>query len=86
MQGGFCWGSVTKKIIDFPDSTFDPFWSEKPEIAAACGAFLKCLCKRKCGARCTCMKAGISCAVFCACDGNCYKENVTTEDCEAIQT
>lgn len=88
LQGVLCWGSTTNRKINLPDPalwgwqkvgcTYEPFWTIKPEISIACSAFLKCLCKKQCGARCTCVKAGISCAVFCACDGKCHKENATS--------
>lgn len=62
------------KLTETDCGSYEPFWTKKPEISKACSAFLKCNCKKKCSTKCTCVKAGLSCAAFCGCDGKC-KEN-----------
>eukprot|EP00111_Clytia_hemisphaerica_P022859 TCONS_00067280-protein len=46
-----------------------PRWMNQPEASKACQELIKCGCKKMCGARCKCKKAGLSCTELCQCGG-----------------
>ena len=44
-------------------------WMTQPEPSQAFKVLIKCCCKTKCGTRCKCQKADLSCTEFSNCGG-----------------
>lgn len=50
---------------------YEPLWMTQNEVSKECRELIKCGCKIKCTARCSCKKANLPCTELCKCGGDC---------------
>ena len=85
-QAGHIWG---QSLIGYPEvpspeswgwervtneSSWTPRWTTLPEASKACEELVKCMCKKSCSNRCSCVKASLKCTQLCFCSGQCVRE------------
>ncbi len=82
-QGSFIWSQILELRPNIPDPNewgwqkvsgyWLPYWTDLPEVNAACRALLRCKCKKKCSAACSCKNKGLLCTGNCNCRGRCNR-------------